>query len=119
MPPVLLIHNPRCRKSRESLQLLEKAGIQPELRLYQDNPLSARELAELIDKLKISPLELVRREEPIYKQEYKGRELSDREWIEAMVRYPKLIQRPVAILGDRAVVGRPPELVLTLLKGDG
>lgn len=116
MTPVQLIHNPRCRKSREALELLQGAGFQPEVRLYLEDPFNARELTTLISKLGISPAELVRREEEVYKQIYKGKELSDREWIDAMVAHPKLIQRPIVMVGDRAVVGRPPELVLTLLK---
>jgi len=98
------------------LELLQGAGFQPEVRLYLEDPFNARELTTLISKLGISPAELVRREEEVYKQLYKGKELSDREWIDAMVAHPKLIQRPIVMVGDRAVVGRPPELVLTLLK---
>lgn len=99
------------------MQLLHDTGVEPEIRLYLHDPLNARELSQLIKKLKIKPVDLVRKEEPVYKDEYKGLELNDQQWIEAMVAHPKLIQRPIGIVGDRAVVGRPPELVLNLVKG--
>jgi arsenate reductase len=110
-----IYHNPRCRKSREALALLDDRDIQPEVRLYLQDPPSAAELRQLLKKLKVPALQLVRKEEALYKERYKGRDLSEKEWIEAMTAHPILIQRPVVIRDDRAVIGRPPEEVLQLI----
>ncbi len=110
-----IYHNPRCRKSRETLALLEENGQAPEIILYLDTPPTAKELKAIIKKLGIKPYDLLRRGEAIFKSEYKGRDLTDDEWIEAMVQHPKLIERPIVIQGQRAVIGRPPENVLALL----
>lgn len=110
-----IYHNPRCRKSREALALLEDRGIHPEVRLYlQDSP-SAAELRQLLKKLKLPAEQLVRKEEAWYKEHLKGRDLSEQEWIETLTAHPILIQRPIVIRDDRAVIGRPPEEVLRLV----
>jgi arsenate reductase (glutaredoxin) len=112
---MLIYHNPRCRKSRETLQLLQEKGVQPETRLYlEDNP-NKKELEEVVRKLGIPAEKLVRKSEAIFKEKYKGRISSEREYIQAMVDDPKLIERPIVIEGNRAVIGRPPESVLALL----
>ena len=108
-------HNPRCTKSRQGLQLLESKGLQPTIVKYLDNPPSQKELRTIIKKLGIKPADLVRKTESIYKEKFKGKQLSDEEWIEAMIQYPKLIQRPILIKGDKAVVGRPTEALLDIL----
>ncbi len=113
--PVAFFHNPRCRKSREALQLLEAEGASVQIRYYLEAPPSQSELKGILAKLKLSPLDLIRKEEALFKEQFRGQEHTDAEWIRIMVEHPKLIQRPIAILGDRAVVGRPPEEVLTLL----
>lgn len=110
-----IYHNPRCSKSRQTLNILEQAGVDPEIVKYLDDTPTASELRELIEQLGIRPEELVRKGEKVYKEQFKGRELSDQEWIETMVRYPKLIQRPIVVSGDQAVLGRPPENVKELL----
>ncbi len=110
-----LFHNPRCAKSRATLQLLEKQGFEPSIRKYLDDTPSKSELKAIIDKLQIAPKSLVRKGEKIYKEEYKGSELSDEAWIQAMVDHPKLIERPILIHGDKAAIGRPPEDVLKIL----
>ncbi|MEO1515776.1 MAG: arsenate reductase (glutaredoxin) [Bacteroidota bacterium] len=112
-----IYHNPRCRKSRETLQLLEQNGVEADIVLYLQNPPSEAELADIVQKLGIRPEQLVRKGEAIYKEQFKGRVLSDEEWVDAMVRFPKLIERPIVIKGDKAVIGRPPENVLDLVKG--
>jgi len=109
-----IYHNPRCRKSRETLAIITNKGIQPEVVLYLDSPPTKGELKKIIDKLGIKPIDLVRKNESIFKDNFKGKELSDRQWIEAMEQYPKLIERPIVILGKKAVLGRPPENVETL-----
>ncbi len=110
-----MYHNPRCRKSRETLALLQENNQDPELILYLEDIPTQSELRAVIKKLGIKPQELIRKGEQIYKSEYKGKELTDTQWIKAMVKYPKLIERPIVIKGKEAVIGRPPENVLSLL----
>lgn len=110
-----IYHNPRCQKSRQALQILQDAEVEFQIRKYLDQPPSKTELEAIVKKLDIAPVALVRKSEKIYTDHYKGKELTDEEWIEAMVQNPKLIQRPIVIDGDRAVIGRPPENVRDLL----
>ena len=113
---VTIYHNPRCSKSRQTLALLRERGIEPEVVEYLKTPPSEAELARILDMLGKSPEELMRRNETEYKEHFKGRELSREEAIRLMVRYPKVIERPVVIVDDaRAAVGRPPEAVLEIL----
>jgi arsenate reductase len=108
-------HNPRCRKSREALALLEEKGIKPEIVEYLKTPLSSQELTDLTRKLGIKPEELIRKGEDVFKNEYRGKELTDQEWIDAMVSHPKLMERPILENGGVARVGRPPEKVLEII----
>ena len=110
-----IYHNPRCRKSRETLTLLEENGVKPDIVLYLETIPTQKRLKEILKMLDIPADKLIRKGEPIYKEKYKGQSLSEAEWIKAMVTYPKLIERPIVIKGDKAVIGRPPELVLELL----
>lgn len=110
-----IFHNPRCSKSRQTLALIEEKGVGIEIIKYLENTPTKSELVDVINKLGITPFQLVRKSEDIYKEEFKGKELSDDEWIEAMVTNPKLIERPIVIEGNKAVIGRPPETVLELL----
>ena len=112
---VTIYHNPRCSKSRATLALLEEHGIQPRIIEYLKTPPTATELKSLVAKLGIQPADLVRKGEDIYKSEYAGRTLSADEWIEAMAQHPILIERPIVVRGERAVLGRPPERVKELL----
>jgi arsenate reductase len=111
-----LYHNPRCSKSRQTLQLLKDNNISPEIVLYLEQVPSVEVIGELVKKLGISARALLRKGESAYKEN----NLSDGAWseqalIEAMHKQPKLIERPIVISGDRAVLGRPPENVLGLL----
>ena len=110
-----IYHNPRCRKSRETLELLQENGVEPEIILYLATPPDKKELEAIVAKLGIKPFELLRKGEPIFKERFRGKELTDEEWIEAMVTYPKLIERPIVIEGNRAVIGRPPVNALDLI----
>ena len=110
-----IYHNPRCTKSRETLQLIENKGQQPTIVEYLQTPPTKTELKEIISKLGIRPIELIRTNEADFKENFKGKDLSDDEWIEAMVAYPRLIERPIVINGKKAVIGRPPEKVLEIL----
>ncbi|HKJ44855.1 MAG TPA: arsenate reductase (glutaredoxin) [Balneolales bacterium] len=113
--PMKIYHNPRCGKSRETLKILQDNGVEPEIVKYLDDVPTADELKNILDKLKMKPEELVRKTEKIYKEKFKGKELSDEEWIKAMTEYPKLIQRPIVVKGNKAVLGRPPENVKELI----
>lgn len=110
----IIYHNPRCTKSRQGLALLKEKGIEPQVIEYLKEKPSKKELKEVIEKLGIKPLELIRRGEADFKSNFKGKELSDDEWIDAMLNYPKLIERPIVIHGNKAVIGRPTEKILEL-----
>jgi arsenate reductase len=116
MTQITLYHNPRCSKSRQTLALLEANGVQPQLRLYLEQVPTREELESLLIKLGIPARELLRTSEASFRDmDLADTSLADTELLAAMVREPKLIQRPIAIAGTRAVVGRPPENVLELL----
>jgi len=110
-----IFHNPRCRKSRETLTLLNDNNIEPEIFLYLEEKLTQKYLKEVISLLGIAPFELIRKSEKVYKEEFKGKDLTDAKWIKAMVENPKLIERPIVIKGQKAIIGRPPSNVLSLL----
>lgn len=110
-----IYHNPRCTKSRQTLELIREAGIEPEIIEYLNDIPTEAELKELVAMLGIKPYDLLRRGEAYFKDNFKGKELSDDEWIAAMVKYPKLIERPIVVKQKKAVLGRPPENVKTLL----
>lgn len=110
-----IYHNPRCGKSREGLAILQESKLPFEIINYIETPLSKDELSEIIKLLGIAPIDLVRKNEAIWKENYKGRNLSDSEIITAMVKNPKLIERPIVINKGKAVIGRPPELIKSIL----
>ncbi|MEM6271089.1 MAG: arsenate reductase (glutaredoxin) [Bacteroidota bacterium] len=110
-----IYHNPRCRKSRETLALIRAAGVEPEIIEYLKTPPNGAEIAHLLRMLGIPAEKLVRKGESIYKEQYKGKNLPEEDWIAALVAHPKLIERPVVVQGERAVIGRPPENVRRLL----
>jgi len=110
-----IYHNPRCRKSRETLSLIQENGVEPEIILYLEKVPTQKDLKELIKMLGIKPEALLRKGEKVYKEEFKGKDLSDAEWIKAMVKNPKLIERPIVVKGKKAILGRPPENVHELL----
>ena len=112
---IKIYHNPRCCKSRETLQLLRDHNIEPQVFLYLDHPPVESELKRLIQALGIIPFDLIRKKEKIYLEKYKGQELTDQEWINAMLESPILIERPIVVSGDKAVVGRPPSNVLSII----
>ena len=118
MDKIIVWHNPRCRKSREGLAMAEKLaqdkGLELEIRKYLDNPPTEKELKNILKMLKMNAIDLVRTKEAIWKEHYKSKDLTDAEIIKAMATYPKLIERPVVILNDKAVLARPAEKVLEL-----
>lgn len=113
---VTILHNPRCSKSRATLNMLRGKDIEPKIIDYIENPPTAEEFREILAKLDLSPRDLLRRGEKIYKQlELSDTALSDTALITAMVGNPILIERPIVVNGDKAALGRPPENVLEIL----
>ena len=113
---VTIYHNPRCSKSRQTLDLLEARGITPKVVEYLKHPPSATELKAILKRLGIKPRELVRRGEPLYAElGLEDRELSEDDLIRLMIANPILIERPIVVSGAKAAIGRPPEQVLDIL----
>lgn len=110
-----IYHNGDCSKSNGALELLQQKSILFDVRFYLTDPLSADELKALLQKLKMPAKDLVRKSEPVYTANYDGKELSEEEWIQAMATHPVLIERPIIVSGERAIIARPPEKVLELL----
>lgn len=116
MSDIQILHNPRCSKSRQTLALLEEKGIEPEVIKYLDTPPSATELKAILQKLGISARDLLRKGEDDYKAlNLKDPSLSEDALIDAMVKHPKLIERPIVITNNQARLGRPPESVLDII----
>ena len=115
MKNIQIYHNPRCSKSRAGLALLEAQDIEPEIIKYLDTPPTTEELTALLQKLNMKPRELMRTKETIYKELGLKDVTDEQALIEAMVAHPKLIERPVVIKGDKAVIGRPLENIEALL----
>jgi arsenate reductase len=112
----IMYHNPRCSKSRETLQLLSDHDIEPEIIEYLDNPPSPQELGDIIELLGVQVRELLRTTEPAYQEaNLDDDSLSEAELIEAICKYPVLLQRPIVISGNRAIIGRPPSRVLEII----
>ena len=116
MSDVTIYHNPRCSKSREALKLLEEQGVDVEVVRYLDNPPSKEELKKLLAMLGLKPRELMRTKEAIYKELGLKDVEDDEALIEAMVKHPRLIERPIVIKDGKAVIGRPPVKVLDVLE---
>lgn len=114
MTDCIIYHNPRCSKSRQTLALLEANGVNPRIIDYIKTPLTEAELTELLKKLSLTCAEFIRKKEAIYK-ELALKDKSEKVLLKAMLTHPKLIERPVVVKGDNAVIGRPPEDVLALL----
>ena len=112
---ITIYHNPRCSKSRQGLQVLENSGKEFTIKKYLEDVPSEKELKYIIEKLEIPPLELVRKNEAVWKKLYKGKSLSDDDIIKAMAIHPKLIERPIVIKNNTAVIGRPIENITKLL----
>jgi len=111
---IKIYHNNRCRKSREGVQTLKKLGKEFKIIDYITNPLSENELKELIETLNIPPENLIRKNEAIWKSNYKGKKISDQALIQAMATHPKLIERPIITFKNKGVIGRPSERILSL-----
>ena len=113
---ITLYHNPRCSKSREALALLQTHDQNLNVVLYKENPPTAKELKELLAMLNITARQLLRKSEDVYKEfNLADENLSETALIKIMVSNPTLIERPIAINGNKAIIGRPPENVLSIL----
>lgn len=114
--PTRIFHNPRCSKSRQTLELLTERGIEPEIIRYLETPPTEQELKDILSALNLTPRELMRTKEKEYKEQgLNNPELSDEQLIAAMIATPKLIERPIVIANGKAALGRPPENVLSIL----
>lgn len=112
---ITIYHNTRCRKSREGVEILENSGKDFRIREYLKDTLSEKELKELLLKLEITPLELVRKNEKLWKENYKGKDLPDDEIVKIMAKHPGLIERPIVETEDSAVIGRPSTQIETII----
>ena len=112
---IKIYHNPRCGKSRKGLELVEKSGKAFEVVKYLTDVPSFEELQTIIKLLGIAPIELVRQKEDIWVKNFKGKEVSDEAIIKIMIENPILIERPIVINGNKAVIGRPPEKILDIV----
>lgn len=113
---IKIYHNPNCSKSRQTLRLIQQQGIEPDIIEYLKTPPSAEELAIVLDDLKMEPRDLMRKNETEYKKTgMNNPDLDNKALIEGMVASPKLIERPIVINNGKAVIGRPPEAVLSIL----
>ncbi len=113
---IKIYHNPRCSKSRQTLQLLQDKGIEPEVILYLENPPSKSALKKLLKSLDMKARDLMRKKEAEYKDNNLADEaLKEDDLIAAMIEHPKLIERPIVVNGDKAALGRPPENVLEIV----
>jgi len=113
--PMKFYHNPRCSKSREGLKYLEEKGFEVEVIDYMKNGITPKEIKEFLNKSDLLVTDIIRTNEELYKLNYKGKELSDEEWIQVLVENPKLIQRPLVIKGTHAVLARPVEEIQKLI----
>lgn len=112
---MIYYHNPRCQKSRQGLALLEENGHTPEVRLYMTEPITPAELEEVLGKMGWFAEQLLRKKEAIWKEAFADKELTDDELILAMIEYPQLMERPILVTQDKAVVGRPTQSLLSIL----
>lgn len=115
MEPLRVYHNPRCSKSWGACQILQERGVQAEIVDYLKTPPTRDDLAELLEKLGMSAEALVRKGEAVFKERYAGKAMTEDDWLEALAAHPVLIERPIVIKGDKAIIARPPEKLLELL----
>lgn len=111
-----IYHNTRCSKSREACSILQDKGVEFETIEYLKTPPTQKEIKGLLKMLGMKALDIVRKGEPLYKEKFANKKLSESEWIKALAENPILIERPIIVKGNKAVIGRPTEKVLELLK---
>lgn len=115
MPEIIIYHNGACSKSKGVLEILQEKNIPHTVRWYLSDPLSKKEIIALLEKLSLKASDIVRRKELLYKEQFEGKNISEEEWINILVRHPELIERPIVEQGDKAIIARPPETLLAFL----
>ncbi len=110
-----IYYNPHCSKCREAICLLEDNNEEVEIIDYLKNVPTEIELANLIKKLNIKPEQLIRKNEPLFKEKFKNKSFTDAQWIKILHQYPILIERPIAVKNGKAIIGRPPQLIIDIL----
>lgn len=112
---IKIYHNPRCSKSREGLKILEESGKDFLIVKYLDIPMKKEDIKKVLELLDISAEELIRKNEKVWKENYKGKDLSEEDILEAMQEHPKLIERPIVVNENKAIIGRPPEKIKEII----
>ena len=113
---VTIFHNPRCSKSRAALKIVKKLGIKPIIIEYLKNPPTSEKIKEIVNKLGVNPRDIIRTKEPVYlEKELNNQDLANEELIDAIAESPILLERPIILVGEKAAIGRPPELILEIL----
>lgn len=112
---MIIYHNPRCRKSREALQIIQDLGIDYEIIEYLKKPLTEADLKDLVKKLGVEAKLLLRKNESVFKEKYSGKKIGEKEVLKAIAENPILMERPVVVKGNKAVIGRPPEKIMELI----
>ena len=112
---VLIYHNGECNKSNNTVATLQQRGLDIVYKFYMHEPMTVEELKGLLKKLQLPATEILRKIEPLYIEQYEGKEMSEDEWLETIVANPVLLQRPIVVNGDKAVIPRPPEKLLEIL----
>ena len=112
---IKIYHNPRCSKSRNGLELIKESGKEFEIVFYLENTPTKEELKQVLSLLNIKAEGLIRKNEAVWKDNFKGKDLTESQLIEAMVKFPKLIERPIVVNDKKAVIGRPPEKILDII----
>ena len=114
MKSIVIYHNPKCSKSRKTLEYIKDKNINPTIKLYLQEDITEKEIKNIVKMLGIKPIELVRQQEEEFK-DYKNKDLNDEEVFNLLIKYPKLIERPIVVSDNRAILGRPPEKVLDII----
>jgi arsenate reductase (glutaredoxin) len=111
---IVIYHNPKCSKSRKTLEYIKDQNITPKIKLYLQEEITVTEIKDLIKMLSIKPIDLIRHHEEEFKN-YRNKDLSDEEIFTLLIKYPKLIERPIVVSNNKAILGRPPENVLDII----
>ena len=114
MKSIVIYHNPKCSKSRKALEYIKNKNITPKIKLYLEEEITVKEIKNLLKILSIKPIDLIRQHEEEFKS-YRNKELSDEEIFTLLIKYPKLIERPIIVSDNKAILGRPPEKVLDII----
>lgn len=112
---VLVYHNGECSKCRELTEILQSRGIETEYKFYVHEPMTIEELSDLLKKLNLPASSIIRATEPVYIEQYQGAAMSEKEWLQVIIDNPVLLQRPIVVSGDKAIIARPPEKLLEIL----